>query len=114
MTDLDKRTDELLADEWEQAGWAWVSNTFREGKMRKNPSWPVVRRLIEPKTEAELDAIYTAWQNTPGLGSFKQFFRFVESYTPAPAPPEPTITEIAATLRAAGHEAMAAKVGTGR
>ena len=137
MSDLDKRADELLADANVKPGWAKIGDDYRESRLRESPSWLLVRSLIEPPTDAELEVLL---QKFTGYGKL-DFFHFVFAQRFAIPAPEPTMEEVLhnmivlakpfftdstqimaleqaqtalATLRAAGHEAMAVKAEAGR
>ena len=137
MTDLDKRTDELLADAAAAKGRHGLAQCHRESKFRDTYEWLLVRSLIEPPTDAELEVLL---QKFTGYGKL-DFFHFVFAQRFAIPAPEPTMEEVLhnmivlakpfftdstqimaleqaqtalATLRAAGHEAMAVKAEAGR
>ena len=111
MSNLDKQADELLADAYVVGSEPTLSEHYRRGLYRTAPAWLLVRRLIEPPTDAKLREIQDAWPIQEGPGGSFNFLRFAFDYTPTP---EPTWNAISATLRAAGHEAMAVKVEAGR
>lgn len=115
MTDLDKRADELLADACDANGMKIRATSYRTGNLRHFPEWLLVRRLIEPPSDAKLEALVQEWRpQTVYWNDLVSFLHFAFDRHTATPTPRLTWDSIAATLRAAGYEAMAVKVETGR
>ena len=108
MTDLDKRTDELLADALTKEGRLNAARSYRIGQRRHAPEWLLVRSLIEPPTDAKLREIEKAWANDSSLpATLQNLLRFAFAQRFATPAPEPTMEEIAARLLKAAETVFA-------